>query len=1451
MSRNLLLFVIYLSLLSNFLFAAVAAKVPLIVNKVEVTYLDTQSGRREKIIDTGFLVPQKAYANRIAISMYRYDSKGTFSLETQEGEIPVSKSYFFTPGEKIYVSLTVSLFEFLRGTPERYKLTVRTDHDQETLSLYPQKSNSRVYTGVLETTGDLKFSDADDGKLYVRDTDTITLYKEAKSRTLQKLAEAKVSAALSVFQKNPRTPSLWLSVANSRLSLTRGGYVRETITVTNNSAEAVENAKLLVEVPREVFLKSAYLSQKDSVALTFVRTRFGYRLDLPPIQPKSSLKAVVLLSVFGTQNRDRFTASLKAVSDGQIRSNRVLFHLDLKEDHRFETQKGFIVGKISGKNPAGITVLLSNGQAAVTDSLGRYHFENLDAGTYVITVDPETLHEGTSAYVCKKSVRSGARGESLFIQVRPGLAAKADFCLKNQTKKRKQKSKKADAKERRRGETTPVMPRLQNSDTLRYRDRRYAWIWPPEEGFVPAIGSIKAAIYYPKTEKMKLFINGDEVDALNRDAILKDRRAKGVIATFRGIDLQPGDNLLKAVFYNMKGETVSVMKRLVHYSTSPAFAEYLPKLSRPVADGKRGPVIAIRLRDKYGYPLRESMTGKVYVDPPYRLRLKTEAGRKREEEQYLVTYGGIAYIKLEPTAVAGDLNVHIPLSDHEEVLRVRLKPSKREWVLVGFAEGTVGFRHIKDAMQKTTKEDAFYREGRVAFYAAGTIRGDMLLRIAYDSGKRDTQRLAGRIDPDAWYTIYQDNSLQSDHAPSRRKLYIKLEKREFSLLFGDFNTGIDTVELSRYTRKVNGFKAVLHHENSRLTLFGSDDDTAFEKEVLDPDGTSGLYRLKHQQIVENSETVALVVRDRNRPDQILSRRLLTPVLDYTIDYIEGTLYFKEPVFRVDEAGNPRYIEVDYEVSGARMQKVTLYGARALWKDRSGRLQTGATWLHDAKGSLVGTDAKIHVGKHVQVEGEYAVSKTPAQKSVSASRLRATWSGPKTATTLYFRKSSPGFGLGQQSRFTQNSSDIGVDASFKYGEDYRLKIGGYHRKRFDTKRAYDMVECKNSMVRQSYEGYLGYRFYRTDEGSGSQFLGGYTKKFFENRLRVAISAEYGPTPKATQFANRLQMRTTYALNRKSDLFATAEFLSANGEQSVNSAAGMTYRPWRNATLKSSLASDFANNRESLWQTLLFNQGYAFGKSVTINGSVEHRFALSGTPDKESYTAYNMIVNYHRGKWSSALKWSYKDANISRVGIDFDLYTERKNRNLGLLFGIRAQRENHPGIATFEVASKLAMAYRLQNGILLLTRMQYRQNRRLQDRQKAWSLSSLLSMSLTQRIDLSLRYALQFSRTWFTTESLDTLAQIAGGDLVWYIGKKFDAGINAALLYDTAQKSTAYQGGIYGGYRLVDDGWLTLGYNFDGFNRYNDLFADYLQQGIYLTFRMKYDRASIEKVTRMMR
>ena len=69
-------------------------------------------------------------------------------------------------------------------------------------------------------------------------------------------------------------------------------------------------------------------------------------------------------------------------------------------------------------------------------------------------------------------------------------------------------------------------------------------------------------------------------------------------------------------------------------------------------------------------------------------------------------------------------------------------------------------------------------------------------------------------------------------------------------------------------------------------------------------GTSGLYRLSGQHIVINSEKIAIETRDRFHSQEIVDSRVLLRHVDYDIDYTNGTLFFREPIFSRDTDLNP-------------------------------------------------------------------------------------------------------------------------------------------------------------------------------------------------------------------------------------------------------------------------------------------------------------------------------------------------------------------------------------------------------------------------------------------------------------------------------------------------------------------------------------------------------------------
>ena len=58
------------------------------------------------------------------------------------------------------------------------------------------------------------------------------------------------------------------------------------------------------------------------------------------------------------------------------------------------------------------------------------------------------------------------------------------------------------------------------------------------------------------------------------------------------------------------------------------------------------------------------------------------------------------------------------------------------------------------------------------------------------------------------------------------------------------------------------------------------------------------------------------------------------------------------------------------------------------------------------------------------------------------------------------------------------------------------------------------------------------------------------------------------------------------------------------------------------------------------------------------------------------------------------------------------------------------------------------------------------------------------------------------------------------------------------------SCLYSAGISAGYRLMDNTWLTVGYNFMGFTDGDFSGAEYRSRGVYASLRVKFDQDTLQ-------
>ena len=575
----------------------------------------------------------------------------------------------------------------------------------------------------------------------------------------------------------------------------------------------------------------------------------------------------------------------------------------------------------------------------------------------------------------------------------------------------------------------------------------------PAEDFSPAIAATKISVRHAPGQSVKVYLNEAPINPLTFDSTVVNRARTVAVSRWKGVDLADGENVIRLVVTNPDGSRAGAFKRTIYYAGQPIRGTIVSDGSTLVADGKTIPVIAVRLFDRAGRPARTGTVGTYRVEPPYRSLWDVEDERRNalvaigtREPTYRVGPGGIAYIELEPTSRSGEVTLALGFGQlRSQALRAWLVPAKRDWILVGFAEGTAAYQTLSDNLEAAAAaghEDGYVDDGRVAFFAKGSIRGRYLLTLAYDSARdraASAQRFESIIEPDRYYPLYADGSEQRFEAPSQRKLYVKLERGQFNALFGDFDTGLSVTDLARYERRLNGFRSEYRGERLGYTAFAADSAQGLQRDELRGDGTSGLYRLASAPIVANSETIRIEIRDRFDAGRVLEERVLARFLDYQLDPLEGTLFFKQPVPSRDLDFNPVYIVAEYETLAGTADELVA-GGRVSLRSAADAVEVGVTRIDDsnagAGGDLTGLDLRWQISGQTLARAEYAESdavRSGVATSGKAHKIELEHNGENVDLEAYIREVDDGFGLGLQSAADRGFRRLGLDLRGRLGE----------------------------------------------------------------------------------------------------------------------------------------------------------------------------------------------------------------------------------------------------------------------------------------------------------------------------------------------------------------------------------------------------------------------------------
>jgi len=1454
----------------------------------------------------------------------------------------------------------------------------------EKLYLKETSENSGVFVGYFYVDNCKNSQPIEDGTLCIEGGDTIG----AKYYDESSVAEVEAKA---IVIKEKQTIIARKKQSKDIASI--GEHIKYTLSFENIGNRDYPNLEIKDVLPSGL----KYVKDSFRVNGTLVKPTVssdGRELEyIYANLAKGTTVEVSYVVIVGANAQEELVNTTYSVFDGNIISNIAKSVLEIKRD--LDYSKGYIYGQVYKVNcennisklcgVGGVRLYMEDGRFATTDKRGRYHFVDVNNGSHVVAIDTQTLDEKYSVELCKNSVKFANRGNSQFVDIYKGGLYRADFCLKeikkakkedtNKTKEIKEpiadntstetkqnnqnkavngefsiwlktinkktvrvyfkanrngsanfyispglyyikgsvsskfkpvfngellklnfnelkegsfevalKSSKFYDKEilaifnyqNRRSETLRLGFDTKNKEVVcvtqeesstsdskvvaKKSDFYYSKeqvdrlgekpkiVYPPK-GWVPSIPSTRVAILYPKDGSVELKLNGKKVSLLNYEGVFRGKNSKMRIMHFKGVDLKDGLNIFEAVIKDKNKNIITTVKREVFVENhAPAQIEFLKDKSKLIADGKSDVVLAFKMIGNSGHPLRGGLVGSFESDSKHPAKeIVNDKGR------YTVEENGIAYVKLKPTIYGGECKVRFELYNKEsKEFRVFLKPKLTKWIVVGFAEGTVGYK----VLSKNTKElkrrgekEGFYADGRVAFFAKGQIKGDYLLTIAYDSGKEDKE-LFDEIDKSRYYDVFVDNSTQGNEAPSRKKLYVKIEKERFSALFGDFSTDFDGGEFTSYSRSYTGLKVKYLGENISLVSFVAKSDKVHKYDTIRPDGTTGDYYLSSKDIVKGSVKVKIVTRDKDHLDRVINEEYLDVWSDYSIDYDDASIRFYEPIFSTDEDFNPVYIEVEYDVDGDVESKYS-YGARVEYKSDNEKVEAGITAVKEDKGTqegtLIGVDAKVKITKNLTLTAEYAVSdnKDGAKSSkANAYKAELEYKDSNNSAKIYYRKQDSDFGLANISDAVRIDKKYGAEFRRRLSKNYSVELEAYKETSEEENKTITKTTISSELEYKDENKTIKLGIKRVKQSgkkATNQLTVDTTSYYLDKKLRVDFLREQnlGSSQSAD---SRTQVGFEYRVNSKLSISSQAD-IDDNGEYQAH--FGIDYKPWENTDIK--ILKLFNQNSDGFnsFNTVSIKQRFEFNEYWSAFVGYERGFG----DYKDSYNTYLLGVKYKNRRLEANALFEYKDGKSSiKTNANLGLFV-KESRNLAFGFSFDYKKLQDSNLIQTDINSHLSFAYRADRKMLILDKFELKDSKSDDYTSVTHTTKFInnlhLNYNFNDKLEFSFWYGLKYTLDTIDDETYKSWVDMLGLDTLYKVNDNFAVGFQLALLHSYDANSFEYSYGLFLEKVLYDNLVVRAGFNIDGFSDDDFESQSYRSKGVYLKLKMKFDSGDIKK------
>lgn len=1162
----------------------------------------------------------------------------------------------------------------------------------------------------------------------------------------------------------------------------------------------------------------------------------------------------------------------------------------------------------------GVQIHTQEGISVVTDTYGRFTLPGLRAVTHVLDVDEGSLPSGTEVNATR--VFDAMNGGSRFVDLKAGEIRSEDFALTacspdvNAAVQDRIERFKARAQ----GESAEVTDLAFEATTLAFSDDyekvaetatlTKGAVPPRAEGgnaqedqaktpdvataddltatrdleeavltATPALGfldlrdgmmvvqqQISIRVKGPAKGALSVSVNGNPI-AADRIGQQRINPTSGVqVIEYVAIGLGQGENTIALTqtdpFGNVRGEqTITVI--------APGEPARLEIIAPPeaLADPAAAFPVIIRVVDAAGHPTLA----------PVEVTLSATEGEWdvrdiRDTEIGLQTFidNGEAVFDFTPPTLVGTYTLRATSTFGEAETQVKFSPNLDQRLFVGYIEGALKFGEGGETLEGLMSKDDLSgfeetEEGvNGAVYLKGKILGSTLMTLRYDSDKDTEERLFRDVDPDRFYPVYGDTSERGYDARSKGKLFVKVEKGQSYVLYGDvtYAPEAEAFELGGFQRSLEGSKVHVEAGPVSLDFFAAYTDNQQVVEEIAARGISGPYDLDFNDVVENSETVEILTRDRDQPSVILNTERLTRFVDYTLDYFNRTLIFNRPIPARDENFNPISIRVTFETSEGGGEKYWVYGGEARVDITDGvaagyrEMRSDAPREEESRRMVRAAYVEAELDGYGKLEVEVAQTRNNEGDKGDAARLSYEYQDEKTMIRARAAKTGADFDA-PGSSISAGREEVRVETSRRIGASTVVKTEGlYTADTEEADRRYGVVSRIETRLSREVQGRIGARYVsdRNSDRVSQDFVSAIIGVSWSPSSLPGATADLEYEQDVTDFSHyRVSLGSDYNITPDIRVYLDSEYSTTDGglfglqgseKGGVNIRGGVEYKWNKNINVFTEYRADEGFYDSGIASGLSGN--WALSPALDARLRVEHVQPVSDDFRKNTSVSVGGTWSPENQRWllDTDLEFALDDEDrrtwytSTAVGYRWKSYTFLARNRFALT--------EEAGGNRLRDRLRVGAAYRPTDNdtlnLLAWYEYQVEDDADLDEESHIWSLGGEYKTSARMR--LRGRYAGQVYRAEIEGLKVNSFTHLIETGIDYDVFDRLNVGVNAALMSDGDFNTFRWGAGAEISYAVAPNALVSVGYNYAKIKEKQ--IRDIYYTGFFVRLRVKFDQ-----------